>query len=98
MAQPILIGDRLTTAGFRLAGLRALVTEPADAGAVLREALEMGGPVMITAELAAHVPAAQLEKALLAADPPLAVIPDIARSTEPADMGDAVRRALGVEA
>jgi len=98
MAQAILIGDRLTTAGFRLAGMRALVTEPADAGPVLREALEMGGPVMITAALAAHVPAAQLEKAILAADPPVAVIPDIARATEPADMRAAVRRALGVEA
>jgi vacuolar-type H+-ATPase subunit F/Vma7 len=98
MAQAILIGDRLTTAGFRLAGMRVLVTEPADAGPVLREALEMGGPVMITAALAAHVPTAQLEKAILAADPPLAVIPDIARSREPADMGAAVRRALGVEA
>lgn len=98
MARPILIGDRLTTAGFRLAGVRALVTEPADAGPVLREALEMGGPVMITAALAAYVPTAQLEKAILAADPPLAVIPDIARTREPADMGAAVRRALGVEA
>lgn len=98
MTRPVLIGDRLTAAGFRLAGLRTLVTEPADAVPVLREALALGGPVMITAELAAHVPASQLEQAILAADPPVAVIPDIARSREPADMGAEVRRALGVEA
>jgi vacuolar-type H+-ATPase subunit F/Vma7 len=98
MALPILISDRLTAAGFRLAGLRPLVTAPEDAGAVLREALALGGPVIITAALAAHVPAVQLEKAIRAADPPVAVIPDIVRSAEPADMGELVRRALGVEA
>lgn len=98
MTRPVFIGDRLTAAGFRLAGLRTLVTEPADAGPVLREALALGGPVMITAALAARVPGAQLEQAILAADPPVAVVPDIARSREPADMRDAVRRALGVEA
>jgi vacuolar-type H+-ATPase subunit F/Vma7 len=98
MAHPILIGDRLTAAGFRLAGVRPLVTEPGDAAPMLREALAMGGPVMITAALAAHVPAAQLEKAILAADPPVAVIPDMERTAEPADMAAAVRRALGVEA
>jgi vacuolar-type H+-ATPase subunit F/Vma7 len=98
MALPILISDRLTAAGFRLAGLRPLVTAPEDAGAVFREALALGGPVIITAALAAHVPAAQLEKAIRAADPPVAVIPDIVRSAEPADMGELVRRALGVEA
>ena len=40
----------------------------------------------------------ELEQAILAADPPVAVIPDIARSREPADMQAEVRRALGVEA
>jgi vacuolar-type H+-ATPase subunit F/Vma7 len=98
MALPILISDRLTAAGFRLAGLRPLVTAPEDAGAVFRQALALGGPVMITAALAAHVPQAQLDKAIHAADPPVAVIPDIVRTAEPADMGERVRRALGVEA
>jgi vacuolar-type H+-ATPase subunit F/Vma7 len=98
MALPILISDRLTAAGFRLAGLRPLVTAPADAAGVFREALATGGPVMITAGLAAHVPPALLDKAIRAADPPVAVIPDIARTTEPPDMAELVRRALGVEA
>lgn len=98
MALPILISDRLTAAGFRLAGLRPLVTAPEDAAAVFREALALGGPVMITAALARSVPQAQLDKAISAADPPVAVIPDIVRTVEPADMAALVRRALGVEA
>lgn len=97
MALPILISDRLTAAGFRLAGLRPLVTAPQDAAAVFREALALGGPVLITAALAARVPPAQLEKAISAADPPVAVIPDIVRTVEPANMAHLVRRALGVE-
>ena len=98
MTAPILISDRLTAAGFRLAGVRPLVTAPADVGAVFREALAAKGPVMITAALAQHLPRAQLEKAISTADPPVAVIPDMARTAEPADLADKVRRALGVEA
>jgi vacuolar-type H+-ATPase subunit F/Vma7 len=98
MALPILISDRLTAAGFRLAGVRPLVTAPEDVAAVFREAIALNGPVMITAALAAELPRAQLEKAIRAANPPVAVIPDIARTVEPVDMAAQVRRALGVEA
>jgi vacuolar-type H+-ATPase subunit F/Vma7 len=97
MALPILISDRLTAAGFRLAGVRPLVTAPEDVAAVFREALALGGPVLITAALAARLPPAVLEKAVSTADPPVAVIPDVARKAEPADMAEQVRRALGVE-
>lgn len=98
MALPILISDRLTAAGFRLAGVRPLVTSPEDVGAVFREALGRKGPILITAALAQCLPQAQLQKAISTADPPVAVIPDIARTAEPADMAEKVRRALGVEA
>jgi vacuolar-type H+-ATPase subunit F/Vma7 len=97
MALPILISDRLTAAGFRLAGVRPLVTAPEDAGAVFRETLALQGPILITAALARSLPQAQLEKAIRTADPPVAVIPDIARTAEPTDMAEQVRRALGVE-
>lgn len=98
MALPILIGDRLTAAGFRLAGVRPLVTAPEDVATVFRDALALGGPVLVTAALARHVPQALLAKAISTADPPVAVIPDIARAVAPADMAEQVRRALGVEA
>jgi vacuolar-type H+-ATPase subunit F/Vma7 len=98
MPLPILISDRLTAAGFRLAGLRPLVTAPDEVAAVFREALALKAPVLITAALAAQLPQVQLEKAISMADPPVAVIPDVARKVEPADMAVQVRRALGVEA
>jgi len=97
MALPILIGDRLTAAGFRLAGLRPIVTAPDDVGAVFREALALDGPILITAALAEALPREQLERAVREASPPVAVIPDITGEHRPADMGAQVRRALGVE-
>ena len=97
MALPVLISDRLTASGFRLAGVRPLLTEPEDAAAVFRETLASKTPLMITAALAQHVPEAQLLRAVIAADPPVAVIPDIVRRVEPPDMAVLVRRALGVE-
>jgi vacuolar-type H+-ATPase subunit F/Vma7 len=97
MALPTLISDRLTAAGFRLAGVRPLVTTPEDVATVFRDALARKGPILITAALAQRLPQAQLEKAISTADPPVAVIPDIARTAEPADMAAKVRRALGVE-
>lgn len=98
MARPVLISDRLTAAGFRLAGVRALVTDPEEAGTVFRDALADKQPVMITAQLARHLPDNLLDQAVRRADPPVAVIPDIARKREPSDMAEKVRRALGVEA
>lgn len=97
MALPILIGDRLTAAGFRLAGVRPIVTAPDEVGAVFREALAQSGPVLITAALAEQLPRAQLDKAIRDARPPVAVIADIAGERRPPDMGAQVRRALGVE-
>lgn len=97
MTLPVFIGDRVTAAGFRLAGVRPLVTTPDDVGAVFREVLALNAPVLITAALAGRLPQALLEQAICKADPPVAVVHDIARTVEPADMAARVRRALGVE-
>ncbi|MEJ2515937.1 MAG: V-type ATP synthase subunit F [Gammaproteobacteria bacterium] len=97
MTTPVFIGDRLTAAGFRLAGLRTLVTAPEDALKVFRDALSRHGAILITASLAARLPAGVLEKAVSAASPPVAVVPDFSGGREPADLAHRVRRALGVE-
>jgi vacuolar-type H+-ATPase subunit F/Vma7 len=98
MTRPIVISDRLTAAGFRLAGARPVVVDPAEVTTAFREALALKGPVMITAAMARHLPPTLLDSAVTRASPPVAVIPDIARAVEPADMAEKVRRALGVEA
>lgn len=97
MDRPLVISDRLTAAGFRLAGLETLVTEPANSLPRFRQALEQARPVFITADLAALIPAPELARAISRARPVVAVIPDISGHGTAPDMAIKVRRALGVE-
>lgn len=93
----MVISDRVTAAGFRLAGLETVVTEPDQVREQLREALRSGRPTLITADLAERVPAAELDRAIRRARPPLAVIPDVSGHGVLPDLAGKVRRALGVE-
>jgi len=97
MTVPVFIGDRLTAAGFRLAGMRPLVATPEEAADLFRAALEAGSPVLITASCAAGLPPGALDRAVRAASPPVGVVPDFAGGPEPRDLSRQVRRALGVE-
>lgn len=97
MVTPVFIGDRLTASGYRLAGARPLLWPTEDAVAAFRDALSGRGPVLLTPEVARRLPPAELAAALVAADPPVTIVPD-ARGTEPGTRLDLlVRRALGVE-
>lgn len=98
MDRPLLIADRLTAAGFRLAGVEACVTEPGEVRQQFRQALSLGRPLLISADLAAQIPAAELLRAISQAQPVVAVIPDIGGQDAVMDMRSRVLRALGVEA
>lgn len=97
MDRPVVISDRVTAAGFRLAGLDVWVTEPDQVRAQLRQALRAGQPVLLTADLAEQLPAEELARAIRRARPPLAVIPDVSGHGQAPDLVGKVRRALGVE-
>jgi vacuolar-type H+-ATPase subunit F/Vma7 len=90
------IAEELTAVGWRLAGARIYVAEADTAGASLRAAARSADLILLTAALARHVPAAQLEEALLGAAPLLLIIPDIQHAQEPPDIGLEARRALGI--
>ena len=51
----------------------------------------------MTAELARHVPLAELEAALIAETPAVAIIPDVRMRTPLPDLAKKLRRALGIE-
>ncbi len=63
MGSAIFIGDELSAAGFRLTGIETVVPEPGAAGAALDDARKRAALVIMTAELANEVPAADLEAA-----------------------------------
>ncbi len=96
MGPAIFIGDELSAAGFRLTGIETVVPEPEKAGAALDDARKRAGLVIMTAELANRVPAAELEAAMLAEVPTLAIIPDVQFRATPPDLGKKLRSVLGI--
>ena len=99
MARVVYIGDEVTAAGFRLAGLEAQVTHAGGAGEALRAAL--AGPadcVLFSGRLADDVPPALLQQALEGIEPLFAVVPDVRGLAAPPDLVREVRNALGIEA
>ena len=97
MGAAIFIGDELSAAGFRLTGIETLVPEPSAVPSALADARARGALVIITAELARHVPAEQLEAAMLAEAPTLAIVPDVRFSAAVPDLVGRIRRVLGIE-
>lgn len=97
MAGAVFIGDELSAAGFRLAGVETVVAAPGQAGAALQEARGAADLVIMTAGLAGHVPAEEIEAVLRAGAPALAIIPDVLFSARGPDFAARLRRTLGIE-
>lgn len=97
VVSPVVISDRLTAAGFRLAGLETTVATPEDVREKLQAAVRRQRPILLTADLAEHLPAEELARQIRMARPPLAVVPDVSGHGHSPDLAGRVRRALGVE-
>jgi vacuolar-type H+-ATPase subunit F/Vma7 len=97
MGAAVFIGDELTSAGFRLTGIDTVVTEPDAAGEALLAARKQAALVIMTADLARHVPADELEAALIAEGPAVAVVPDVLFRAAVPDLARRLRRTLGIE-
>ena len=93
----IFIGDELTATGFRLTGIETVVPEPDKASAALQEARSRAALVIMTADLARHVPASELESAMLAEAPVLAIVPDVRFQAQLPDVARRLRSVLGLE-
>ena len=97
MPAPIYLGDEVSAAGYRLAG--ALVHTPGAAEAVARFAwARTRAPlVLLSARVAADIGEAVLRPALAAADPLVAVVPDLNGEASVPDPGARLRAQLGLE-
>lgn len=95
----IFVGDRLTAAGFRLAGIASFAPEPDRLVERIEAERKRCKVLAVTAATYAALPD-KLARALRQSDAPmLAVLPDMdgATGARPPDMDEAVRRALGIE-
>lgn len=100
MARIVYVGDEITAAGFRLAGLETVVAGPGDAAAALRDALDPAGPecVLLSGALSDFVPPPEMAAALVRTAPLFAPVPDVLGRGAPPDLAREVRNALGIDA
>jgi vacuolar-type H+-ATPase subunit F/Vma7 len=92
------IGDEVTAAGFRLAGVETRVPTGPETTEVFQQAAADGAElVLLSARRARDLDAPALEAALIATRPLTAVVPDVMGRHAPPDIEHEVRLALGIE-
>jgi len=97
--RPVFIGDEVTAAAYRLAGLDVRVAAPAEVAALWTSALREAPPlILITAECAAALSATEFEAALARFDPPVAIVSDVGGRAPLPDFMAQVRASLGIGA
>jgi vacuolar-type H+-ATPase subunit F/Vma7 len=98
MAVPCYVGDEVTAAGFRLAGIDVLVPRDGHEREALAQARLRAPLVLLCAAVAARIDAAVLAAALAALHPPVAILPDVHGEASVPDPGPRIARALGLDA
>ncbi|MEJ2180895.1 MAG: V-type ATP synthase subunit F [Gammaproteobacteria bacterium] len=96
MVAPVFIGDEVTAAGFRLAGVRIRTPQEEELSRILTWANDNTSLIFITAEYAAKLSQEQQTGLLSQQDPPVVVIPDIRSNTPVQDLATQLRAQLGV--
>lgn len=97
MPAPVFIGDEVSAAGYRLAGIDTRVPELNAIGREFETALHTANLVVITAEFAAALGEEALHTALRRAAPLVLIVADTAGRVQPTDLDRRVDRVLGIE-
>ena len=96
MAAPVFIGDEVTAAGFRLAGVRIRTPLVEDLPAVLAWAQRNASLILITEQFAAMLDIAAQARLMSQLQPPVVLLPDIREKTPVQDLATQLRSQLGV--
>lgn len=94
----VYLGEELSAAGFRLAGVDARVPPAGMETGCLEAAMREAQVVLLSIRCAAAIPPATLEPALASRAPLVMLIPDLNGTRPSIDSVSKVRRLLGVEA
>jgi vacuolar-type H+-ATPase subunit F/Vma7 len=98
MPAPIYLGDEVSAAGYRLAGVDARVPRPGGEAEALAAARREAPLVLITATIAARIGSDELRQASMALAPLVLVVPDLLGETPLPDLAARLRAQLGLEA
>jgi vacuolar-type H+-ATPase subunit F/Vma7 len=96
MSAPIYIGDEVSAAGYRLAGMRVYVPRENDCLNTLSQACEEGELIFISASIVQHIPEQELDRYLAQLTPAVVVVPDVHLGSPMLDLSTRLRRQLGV--
>lgn len=96
MTAPVFIGDEVSASGFRLAGMRIRVPQDDDLLTTLQWACEQAPLVLISANIAQQLPAAELDKFLAQVSPPVVIVPDVRSEAKLPDIAYRLRQQLGM--
>ena len=96
MSVPVYIGDAVSAAGFRLAGLRIHVPDTTELLMQIEQAATDAPLVLLGADLAAQLPVAELDRLLSAVTPAVVVVPDVRGQADLPDLATRLRQQLGV--
>ena len=96
MSVPVYIGDAVSAAGYRLAGLRVHVPDTAELLAQVEEATVDASLVLLGADIAAQLPVAALDRLLSGVAPAVVVVPDVRGQAVLPDLANRLRQQLGV--
>lgn len=97
MSSPVFIGDEVSAAAYRLAGVRVRTPPQAEMISTLHWARAEAPLVLISAEFAAMLPERELAQALAGLSPPVLVVGDVRGHSPTPDLAARMRRQLGVE-
>jgi len=98
MTVPIYLGEEVSAAGYRLAGVCVRTPGPGQAAAALVEACAQAPLVLVSSAVAAEIGERPLRAALSALEPLVIVVPDLEGDVPLPDLAARLRAQLGLEA
>jgi len=97
MAAGLYIGDELSATAYRMAGLAVRIVAADTAADTLEAAIADRPPlILLGAAAAGNLDPVRLHALIAAADPPILVVADAAPTVLPPDLGEIVRKELGI--
>jgi len=96
MKAPVYIGDEVSAAGYRLAGLRVHVPDSAALLAEIEQVSTDAPLVLLGADIAAQLPVVELDRLLSRLTPAMVVVPDVRGQAVLPDLANRMRQQLGV--
>jgi vacuolar-type H+-ATPase subunit F/Vma7 len=100
MPVPEFIGDEVSAAGYRLAGLNVTITDATmntdRLQSLIRQACARTSLVLIGSESAIRLPQHELDALLSGTEPALVIVPDFRCSTPAPDLAARLHKQLGM--